>query len=86
VGWFTTVRRTLKRSGYAQKSPLKGLSASPFSGLSGFLPSRQISTGGADSGPCTAVTFPEMPRLPSRWRFHANRTKLIARHNQIQTF
>jgi hypothetical protein len=39
-------RRTLKRSGYAEKSPLKGLSAAPLAGFPAFLHSRQISTGG----------------------------------------
>jgi hypothetical protein len=36
----------LKRSGYAEKSPLKGLFASPFSGLPGLLHSCLVSTGG----------------------------------------
>jgi hypothetical protein len=43
-------RRTLKRSGYDEKSPLKGLFASPFSGLPGFFYSRQVLTGGDRAG------------------------------------
>jgi mannosyltransferase len=44
---LTVSRRTLKRPGYDQESPLKGLFASPFSGLPGFAHSRLVSTGGA---------------------------------------
>jgi hypothetical protein len=38
-----------KRSGYDEKSPLKGLFASPLSGLPVFFHSRQVSTGGVCS-------------------------------------
>jgi hypothetical protein len=44
-------RRTLKRSGYVKKSPLKGLSISPFSGLPGFRHSCQVSTGSDQTAP-----------------------------------
>jgi hypothetical protein len=48
-------RWTLKRSGYAEKSPLKGLFTSPLSGLPGFFHSRQVSTGG-DRRPASSVS------------------------------
>jgi hypothetical protein len=38
-----------KRSGYDQKSPLKGPVASLFSGLPGFFHSRPVSTGGDEN-------------------------------------
>jgi hypothetical protein len=44
-GRLTKIRRTLKRSGYDQKSPLKGLIISPLSGLPSFFHSCQVSTG-----------------------------------------
>jgi hypothetical protein len=51
-----SLRRTLKRSGYAEKSPLKGLLISPFSGLSDFLHSRQVLTGGDEKRIATRRT------------------------------
>ncbi len=45
-----SLRRTLKRSGYDQKSPLKGLLTSPFSGLTGFFHSCPVSTGSDKTG------------------------------------
>jgi hypothetical protein len=44
----------LKRSGYAGKSPLKGLLTSPFSGLSASFHSRQVLTGGGENRSTTS--------------------------------
>jgi hypothetical protein len=71
------VSRTLKRSGYVKKSPLRGRLISPFSGLSGFRHSCQVLTGSGQTAP-PLLKQGVVPYAPTGTRARLARIVLVA--------